>query len=172
MLNACRAAWKQRLPHKVAVFAWTIARQRVLTRVRHRYLFSTESALCMLCREHEEDCEHLFFKCPIAIRTWASQGFPRSRQAQFSGLQYRGGEEVTTQNGENDLRWYGPYGYTIMRWSLRGKRYQVRESSMRWRSFLVLGLSMCELEVMEGTMGHLFGLVTPFLRCMAVHRFG
>ena len=32
---------------------------------------------------------------------------------------------------------------------------------MRWRSLLVLGLSMCELEVMEGTMGHLFGLVTP-----------
>ena len=28
----------------------------------------------MLCGEHEEDCEHLFFKCPIAIRIWASQG--------------------------------------------------------------------------------------------------
>ena len=27
----------------------------------------------MLCREQEEDCEHLFFKCPIAIRIWASQ---------------------------------------------------------------------------------------------------
>ena len=26
ILNACRAVWKQRLPHKVAVFAWTIAR--------------------------------------------------------------------------------------------------------------------------------------------------
>ena len=72
--NTCRAVWRQRLPHKVALFAWRIARQQVLTRVRHRYLFSTRSALCMLCREHEEDCEHLFFKCPIAIRTWASQG--------------------------------------------------------------------------------------------------
>ena len=28
----------------------------------------------MLCREQEEDCEHLFFKCPIAIRIWANQG--------------------------------------------------------------------------------------------------
>ena len=28
----------------------------------------------MLCGEHEEDCEHLFFNCPIAIRNWASQG--------------------------------------------------------------------------------------------------
>ena len=25
---------------------------------------------------------------------------------------------------------------------------------MRWRSLLVFGLSMCELEVMEGMMGH------------------
>ena len=25
---------------------------------------------------------------------------------------------------------------------------------MRWRSLLVFGLRMCELEVMEGTMGH------------------
>ena len=74
VLNACRVVGKQRLPHKVAVFAWMIARQRVLTRVRHRHLFSTGSTLCMLCREHEEDCEHLFFKCPIAIRIWTSQG--------------------------------------------------------------------------------------------------
>ena len=74
VLNACRAVWKQRLSHKVAVFAWTIARQRVLTQVRHRHLFSTKSALCMLCREQEEDCEHLFFKCLIAIRIWACQG--------------------------------------------------------------------------------------------------
>ena len=68
VLDACRDVWKQRLPCKVAVFAWTLARQRVLTRVRHRYLVSTGSALCMLCGEHEEDCEHLFFKCPIAIK--------------------------------------------------------------------------------------------------------
>ena len=56
------------------MFAWTIARQRVLTQVRHRHLFSTKSALCMLCREQEEDCEHLFFKCLIDIKIWASQG--------------------------------------------------------------------------------------------------
>ena len=35
MLDACRDVWKQRLPYKVAIFAWTLARQRVLTRVRH-----------------------------------------------------------------------------------------------------------------------------------------
>ena len=43
VLDACLAVWRQRLPHKVAVFAWMIARLRVLTRVRHRYLFSTGS---------------------------------------------------------------------------------------------------------------------------------
>ena len=42
--------------------------------MRHRFLVSAGSALCMLCGEHEEDCEHLFFKCPIATRIWASQG--------------------------------------------------------------------------------------------------
>ena len=30
---------------------------------------------------------------------------------------------------------------------------------MRWRSLLVFGLSMCELEVMEGTMGHFLVLL-------------
>ena len=74
MLGACRDVWKQRLPYKVSIFAWTFARQRVLTRVRHRYLVSVGSAMCMLCGEQEEDCEHLFFKCPIATRVWASQG--------------------------------------------------------------------------------------------------
>ena len=74
VLDACRAVWKQRLPRKVAVFAWTIARHRILTRVRYRRLVSTGTAICMLCRAHDEDCEHLFFKCPIAIRIWASQG--------------------------------------------------------------------------------------------------
>ena len=74
VLNACCAVWKQMLPHKVAVFVWTIARQWVLTQVRHRHLFSTGSALRMLCREQVEDYEHLFFKCPIARKAWASQG--------------------------------------------------------------------------------------------------
>ena len=37
---------------------------------------------------------------------------------------------------------------------------------MRWRGLLVRGLSMCELEGKEGTMGHLFGLVTSFPRCI------
>ena len=43
---------------------------------------------------------------------------------------------------------------------------------MRWRGLLARGLSMGELEGMEGTMGHLFGLVTSVLRCLAVHHFG
>ena len=73
-LDACREVWKQMLPYKVAIFASIFAKQRVLTWVRYRVLASVRSALCMLCGEHEEDCEHLFFKCPIAIRIWASQG--------------------------------------------------------------------------------------------------
>ena len=102
-LDACREVWKQRLPYKVAIFAWIFARQRVLTRVRHRFLVSAGSVLCMLCGEHEEDCEHLFFKCPIAIKIWASQ-VPRLSQVPYFGLQYRGEEEVMTPNGEEDLR--------------------------------------------------------------------
>ena len=113
-----------------------------------------------------------FSNAPLRSGFGPVKGFPRSRQVQYFGLQYRGGEEIMTRNGEKDLRWYGPYGYTVMRWSLRGKRYQVRESSMRWRGLLAHGLSMCELEGKEGTMGHLLGLVTSFVRCMAVHRFG
>ena len=84
---------------------------------------------------------------------------------------HRGGE-VTKQIGEKDLWCYGAYGYTVMRWFLRGKRYRVKDSSRKWRSLLVFGLRMCELEVMEGTMGHFLGLVTLYLRCMAVHQYG
>ena len=42
------------------------------TQVRHRFLVSAGLTLCMLCGEHEEDYEHLFFKCHIAIGIWAS----------------------------------------------------------------------------------------------------
>ena len=43
-------------------------------RVRRRRFFPAESSTCMLCSEKEEDCEHLFFECPIARMVWASQG--------------------------------------------------------------------------------------------------
>ena len=76
------------------------------------------------------------------------------------------------QIGAEDLRCYGPYGYTVMRWSLRGKRYRLKGSSMRWRSFVFYGLRMGELEDMEGMMGHFLGLVTLYLRCMEVHHYG
>ena len=77
-LDECREVWKQRLPLKVAIFAWIFARQRVLTRVRHRLLVSAGSALCMLCGEQEEDCEHLFFPFKTIIRFWAT--IPRRRR--------------------------------------------------------------------------------------------
>ena len=95
VLNACRTVWKQRLPHKVVVFVWTIARQPVLTRVRHRHLFSTRSALCMLCGEQEEDYEHLFFKCPIAIGIWGQSRAFRY-YVKFSFLGYN--TEVETRS--------------------------------------------------------------------------
>ena len=88
----------------MAIFAWIFARQRVLTRVRYRVLVSAGSALCMLCGEHEEDCEHLFFKCPIATGFGPVKGFPRLSQVPYFGLQYRGEEDVMTPNGEEDLR--------------------------------------------------------------------
>ena len=83
--------------------------------------------MCMLCGEQEEDCEHLFFKCPIATRIWASQGLSEIKSSSAFWATIPRQEEVMTQIGEEGLRWSGPYGYTVMRWSLRGKRYQVRE---------------------------------------------
>ena len=43
------------------------------------------------------------------------KGSQLSRQAQFFGLRYRGGGEVTRQIGGKDSRFYGPYGCTVMR---------------------------------------------------------
>ena len=126
----------------------------------------------MLCREQEEDCEHLFFKCPIDIRIWASQGLSDITSSSVFWATIPRWGEVRKQIGEKDLRWYGPYSYTVTMWFLRGKRYRVKDSSRRWRSLLVSSLKMCELEVMEGTIGHFLGLVTLYFRCMAIHHYG
>lgn len=74
ILRACRSIWRQKIPSKVMVFAWTFARKRTLTRVRRKKIFPTELSLCLLCMEKEEDCEHLFFECWFARAIWASQG--------------------------------------------------------------------------------------------------
>ena len=68
-----------------------------------------------------------FSSVPLRPGYGSVKGYPRSSRAPYFGLQYRGEEEVMTQIGEDCLRWSGPYGYTVMRWSLRGKRYQVKE---------------------------------------------
>ena len=68
-----------------------------------------------------------FSSVPLRSGYGPVKGFPRSSQVPYFGLHYRDKEEIMTQIGEEDLQWYRPYGYTEMRWSLRGKRYQVRE---------------------------------------------
>ena len=68
-----------------------------------------------------------FSNAPLRSGFGPVKGFPRPSQVLYFGLHYLGEEEVMMPNGEEDLRWYGPYGYTVMRWFLRGKRYQAKE---------------------------------------------
>ena len=50
MLDACRDVWKQRLPYKVAIFSWTLTRQRVLARVRQIFSLSRVGLMHVMWR--------------------------------------------------------------------------------------------------------------------------
>ena len=66
--------WKRRLPLKVKVFAWLLLRRRLMTRSRLQRMVSDAPAECLLCARAVEDCQHLFFACPLAQIVWQATG--------------------------------------------------------------------------------------------------
>ena len=66
IVQRCRLVWKRRLPLKIKVFAWLLLRRRLMTRSRLQCMVPDAPEECPLCARAVEDCQHLFFACPLA----------------------------------------------------------------------------------------------------------
>ena len=70
ILQRCRLIWKRGLPLKIKVFAWLLARRRLMTRALRQRMAPNSPVECPLCAGAVEDCSHLFFVCPLAQAVW------------------------------------------------------------------------------------------------------
>ena len=70
ILQRCRLVWKRCLPLKIKVFAWLLLRRRLMTRSRLQRMVPNAPMECLLCVKAVEDCQHLFFLCPLAQTVW------------------------------------------------------------------------------------------------------
>lgn len=67
--------WQQSIRFKVripkhAFQAWVTVLNRLPTRDRLRQWGSNISATCLLCNNHDEDQDHLFFRCSFSWEVW------------------------------------------------------------------------------------------------------
>ena len=74
LVRRSRLVWKQWLPLKIGLFGWLLLRRHIMTRTLRCQFDPEASAVCPLCNEVEEDCSHLFFKCPLAQAAWRAAG--------------------------------------------------------------------------------------------------
>jgi hypothetical protein len=76
--------WKCKLPLKIRIFLWLAFQDRIQTAQQLKARNWKGSSRCVLCG-HEEDVEHLLFRCPLAGFCWAFcsealgwDGYPKS----------------------------------------------------------------------------------------------
>ena len=69
--------WKRRFPLKIKMFAWLLLRWRLTTRSRLQRMVPDALVECPLCARAMEDCQHLFFVCPLAQTVWQETGVGR-----------------------------------------------------------------------------------------------
>jgi hypothetical protein len=62
--------WKCKLPLKIRIFLWQAFQDRIQTAQQLKARNWKGSFRCMLCG-HEEDVDHLLFRCPLAEFCWA-----------------------------------------------------------------------------------------------------
>ena len=79
ILQRCRLVWKRRLPLKIKVFAWLLARRRLMIRALRQQMVPNSPVECPLCAGAVEDCSHLFFACPLAQAVWQAASVGRLR---------------------------------------------------------------------------------------------
>ncbi|GMI86798.1 hypothetical protein HRI_002349100 [Hibiscus trionum] len=65
-----RVLWDLNLPQRVLIFLWLVLRGGLLTNVeRVRRQLASEGG-CGICRQGEEDIDHVLRRCPAACRLW------------------------------------------------------------------------------------------------------
>ena len=77
ILQRCCLVWKRHLPLKIIVFAWLLARRRLMTRALWQRMAPNSPVKCTLCARAVEDRSHLFFICPLAQAVWQSANVGR-----------------------------------------------------------------------------------------------
>ena len=77
ILQRCHLVWKRRLPLKIKVFAWLLARRRLMMRALQQRMAPNSPVECPLCVGAVEDCSYLFFVCPLAQAVWLAANVGR-----------------------------------------------------------------------------------------------
>ena len=77
IIRRCRIIWKRRLPLKIRLFAWLLLRRRLMTRTLRQRMYPDSPVNYPLCNGGAEDCDHLFFQCPLTQETWQSVNVDR-----------------------------------------------------------------------------------------------
>jgi hypothetical protein len=65
-----KESWRTRVPSKVKVFLWQLIRGRLPSSEQIAKRHGPSDGRCALC-SGIEDCNHIFFSCPIARLMWA-----------------------------------------------------------------------------------------------------
>jgi len=62
--------WRIKVPHKVSIFVWLLAKEATLTVDNLMSRGMTLCSRCFLCKEIAETVNHLFLHCPFTAHLW------------------------------------------------------------------------------------------------------
>jgi hypothetical protein len=65
-----KEVWRTKVAPKIKVFLWQLIRNHLPTSEQVARRHGPATGFCALCGEHE-DCNHIFFACPMARFAWA-----------------------------------------------------------------------------------------------------
>ena len=68
--NLINRIWKQVLPPKIKLFAWSLVKGKLQTSKRLGHFLPNVINQCPMCHNHEEDQDHLFLHCQYAKHVW------------------------------------------------------------------------------------------------------
>jgi hypothetical protein len=69
-VTSFKDVWKTRVPPRIWVFLWQLIRGRLPSSDQVAKRMGPSNGLCSLCGD-VEDCNHIFFTCPMASFMWA-----------------------------------------------------------------------------------------------------
>ncbi|GMI74428.1 hypothetical protein HRI_001112100 [Hibiscus trionum] len=88
-----RLLWGLNLPQRIRVFLWLAMRGSLLTNVERMRRHLTSEGMCQLCRQGNEDIDHVLRRCPPARDLW-SKLVPPGRLGAFETVEWNGWLEL------------------------------------------------------------------------------